>query len=108
MSEAHYRRLAKVRDEKQAAEEAVGLCLGLYSELRSRVRSDPADFERALRNLEKTYFIRLCADLEAMLFRHLRDYWPSIGTSVDEAAHNLSIEPEIICIQRGTTLWTTI
>ena len=54
MSEAHYRRLAKVRDEKLAAEEAVSVCLTQYSELRNLIVSDPADLRRALANLEKT------------------------------------------------------
>jgi hypothetical protein len=89
LSESHARRLAKVRDEKEAAEEAVDACRKNYGELRHLIRSDPLALESAARNLEKTYYTRLCADTEAMLYRHFQDHWPALRVLVNATGAQL-------------------
>ena len=69
MSERHVRRLDSIRDEFIATSETLGHCLASYDGLRLRV--DLRDIERAIDRLPDTYIVRLTAEVEGMLYRHL-------------------------------------
>ncbi len=89
MSEAHARRIEAVRFEFEATEEALVAVIVRARLSPGKLTNAVADFERARRNLEKTYYVRVVAEMEGMLYRHLADYHPGLGTSAREAAGDL-------------------
>lgn len=77
MSEQHASRLMKLRREIGAAREAAeGAAAG---RLRGTKYSAVAEFNQVAENLEKTYYVRLCAEVEGMLYRHLGDHFAFDG-----------------------------
>ena len=79
MSEQHVKRLATVRDEFFAAAESVEYCLDHYDSIVGRnLLSDPISLERAQENLETTYYVRMVAEVENMLYRNLTTNFPHL------------------------------
>jgi len=89
MSNQHVSRLIQVRLEREAAKEAIETCAKHVLSSPSLYDSDAKAFQRAADNAEKTYYFRLTAELEGMLFRHLRDYHPDFTFDPDDGAARL-------------------
>jgi hypothetical protein len=89
MSIEHARRLKLVRREREAAEEALEKAWRYGSSSPRYYRCDVDDIRLAFLHVEKTYYIRLVAEAEAMLFRHLVDHWPTFDFPEDDGAARL-------------------
>lgn len=76
MSEEHAKRIAKLRREYQAAAEAASVVVKRYETLGTS--SALGDLQNVVNNAEKTYYVRLCAEVERMLYTHLMDYFHSL------------------------------
>lgn len=89
MSNQHAKRLSLVRLEQEAAREALEQTSTHALSNPSFYQADIEDLQRASRNAEKTYYFRLVAELEGMLYRHLKDYHPNFtfDEKSDGAAH---------------------
>ena len=82
MSEQHAKALLKLRREVGAVIEAAeaareGRTSGTLSHT-------AAEFHRAIENAERTYYVRLCADVEAMIYIHLGDHFRYDGLPAEE------------------------
>ena len=86
MSEQHARRLRQVFLEKEAAQEALNRRVEHASNSPTFYDADLEDLRRAAINADMTYYIRLTAELEGMLFRHLKDHHPSVALEGKEGA----------------------
>lgn len=89
MSEAHAKRLNAVRYELEATEEALVATLARAGLVPTEYRQGIEEFSRALQNAEKTYYVRMVAETEGMLYRHLRDYHPDAHVGSDQTAGKL-------------------
>jgi hypothetical protein len=82
MSDQHVRTLMKLRNEHRAAIEASNAAA--EGRVEGGLVQGEADFRRVVQNAEKTYYLRLCAEVEAMLYNHLGDHFRFDGLSGDE------------------------
>ena len=89
MSEAHAKRLNAVRFEFEATREALVSAIARAGLVPDDYRRGLEEFSRALQNAEKTYYVRIVAETEGMLYRHLRDYHPDSGITVEGTAARL-------------------
>lgn len=89
MSEAHAQRLNAVRFEFEATEEALIAAMNRARLAPSDFQSGVEDFDRALVNAEKTYYVRMVAEMEGMIYRHLADYHPDARITLDQTAARL-------------------
>jgi len=85
MSEQHRRRLRSIRRQYEAAEEALEKAWRYAESNPAFYSADPGDIRQAWLTAEKTFFIRLVAETEGMLFRHLKDHWPAFDFDEDAA-----------------------
>src|SRR5579864_6104275 len=89
MSEQHAKRIRQVAREIDAALEMLDKGAQYGSENRTFYEAELEDLRRAATNAVDTYFFRLVAELEGMLFRHLTDYFKSFSFDEDDGARRL-------------------
>ena len=89
MSDQHVRRLNQVRLEQEAAQEALDTSAAYAINNSSFYDADAVDISRAARNAEQTYYFRLTAELEGMLYRHLKDHFTSFSFDDKDGASDL-------------------
>jgi hypothetical protein len=82
VSEQHARTLQKLRREVGAAIEAAQAALD--GRVWGPLEYGSAEFERVVANAERTYYVRLCAEVEAMIYVHLGDHFRFDGLPADE------------------------
>ena len=73
MSEHHARTIFKIRQEFRAAVEGAAIVRREYDALGPVSSRDAVGLVEV--NAERTYYVRLCADVERMLHRHLGDHF---------------------------------
>jgi hypothetical protein len=83
VSEQHARALLKLRREVEAAVEAASAAQA--GRIIGHLDHSSSDFARVVDNAERTYYVRLCAEVEAMIYIHLGDHFRFDGLPVDEA-----------------------
>jgi hypothetical protein len=86
MSEQRAKRLDSVKLESDAAIEAIDVAARCAQINPKHYVSDTQDLQRAARNSGATYYFRLISEMEGMLFRHLKDHFPSFGFADDDGA----------------------
>lgn len=84
MSEQHARALDKTLREYQAAVEAARIVRVAYDVLNPT--SEREAFDRLGQNAERTYYVRLCTEVEGMLHRHLGDHFRFDGLADEQRA----------------------
>jgi hypothetical protein len=89
VSNQHVKRLKQVRLEREAAQEALDKSASHAQHNPSFYYADFQDLRRAADNIGKTYYYRLTAELEGMLFRHLKDYYPGFEFDSKDGASDL-------------------
>jgi hypothetical protein len=89
MSDQHVRRLNRVRLEREAAKEALEKSAVHAVNHPDFYEADAVDLNRAARNADHTYYFRLTAELEGMLYRHLKDHFQSFAFDDKDGASDL-------------------
>ena len=89
MSERHAKRIRQVGREIDAALEVLERSADYAANNRNFYAAELEDLQRALANAEQTYFFRLVAELEGMLYQHLRDHVASFVFEEDDSARKL-------------------